>query len=109
MARAQRDKGVRGEREVAAILRAHGFTARRDGRLAADLDHNAAGVHFEVRRRETLALAAWMRDAEAAASGRIPVVAHRRNGEAWQATLPLDELVRLLALERDLRPSGLAA
>ena len=103
MARAERDKGKRAEREVAAILRSHGFRARRDGRLDADLAHDVAGVHFEVRRRETLALPAWTRDCERAAGGRVPVVAYRRSAEPWRAVLPLDELARLLALERDLR------
>ncbi|MGH2997825.1 MAG: hypothetical protein ACRDNM_00855 [Gaiellaceae bacterium] len=101
MSRAQRDKGKRGEREVAAILRAHGFDARRDGRLDSDLVHDVAGYHIEVRRRETLALPAWTRDAEQTAAGRVPVVVHRRNAEGWYASLPFDALARLLAIERD--------
>ena len=100
MARAQRRKGIRGELEVAAILRAHGFAARRDGRLDEDLAHDVAGYHFEVRRRETLALPAWTRDAEQGAAGRVPVVAYRRSGEPWYAVLPFEELARLLAIER---------
>jgi len=100
MPRAQRDKGKRGEREVAAVLREHGFRARRDGRLEADLAHDVDGYHFEVRRRETLALPAWTRDAEQAAEGRVPIVVYRRSGEPWRAVIPLDELARLLALKR---------
>jgi hypothetical protein len=103
MPRAQRDKGIRGELEVAAILRAHGFTARRDGRLDSDLAHDAVGYHFEVRRRETLALPAWTRDAAQAAGERVPVVCYRRSGERWHAVLELEQLARLLAVERDAR------
>ncbi|HZQ03703.1 MAG TPA: hypothetical protein VFA88_06770 [Gaiellaceae bacterium] len=103
MARAEREKGKRGELEVAAILRAHGFAARRDGRLDADLVHDLDGYHFEVRRRERLDLPAWTRDAESAAAGRVPVVAYRRSRERWYAVLPLADLAHLLALARETR------
>ena len=29
-------------------------------------------------------------------SGDVPVVAHRRDGEPWRATLPLEDLLELL-------------
>jgi Holliday junction resolvase len=51
-----RDKGARGEREVAAILREHGISAVRDGRLDSDLRHAIPGVHIEVKRTERLRL-----------------------------------------------------
>lgn len=99
MARASREKGKRGEREVRDLLREHGFDARRDGRLDDDLAHNVAGFHFEVKRRETLALPAWTTQAERdAGPDRVPVVVYRRNSEPWRASLPFDALCRLLSL-----------
>jgi Holliday junction resolvase len=103
MGRSQREKGKRGEREFADLLQDHGFHARRDGRLDDDLDHDADGYHFEVKRRETLALPAWSRQAEQDAGDRVPVVAYRRNSEPWRCSLPADRLLRLLALERAVR------
>jgi hypothetical protein len=94
-----------GEREVRDILIAHGFDARRDGRLDDALDHNVAGYHFEVKRTETLAPPEWTRqaDADADADGRIAVVAYRRSREPWRASLPLDALARLMSFECALR------
>jgi hypothetical protein len=92
-----------GEREVRDILIAHGFDARRDGRLDDALDHNVAGYHFEVKRRETLAPPEWTRQAGADADGRIAVVAYRRSREPWWASLTLDALARLMSFERALR------
>lgn len=103
MSRASRDKGKRGEREVRDLLREHGFEARRDGRLDDDLAHDAYGYHFEVKRRETIALPEWTRQAEEDAGDREPVVAYRASHEPWRASLRLDTLVRLIAIEREAR------
>jgi hypothetical protein len=103
MSRAQREKGKRGEREFAALLENHGFSARRDGRLDDDLAHDVDGYHFEVKRRETLALPAWHRQAEQDAGDRVAVVAYRRNAEPWRASLDAEQLVRLLSIERAAR------
>lgn len=101
MSRASRDKGKRGEREVRDLLREHGFEARRDGRLDDDLAHDVLGYHFEVKRRETLALPEWTRQAEADAGDREAVVVYRRSREPWRASIRFERLVELLALERD--------
>ena len=103
MAKTSREKGKRGEREFAEILTRHGFDARRDGRLDDDLAHNVGGYHYEVKRRETLALPQWTRQAEQDAGAREPVVAYRRSREPWRASIDADRLVRLLAIEREAR------
>lgn len=108
MSRAERDKGARGEREVAAIFRKHGFDCDRTPnsgglRIRGDLYGNVP-LHVEVKRQETLRLPLWLRQAEidaGAAFGRyapaeVPVVTFRQNGGKWYATLPLDDLARLL-------------
>jgi hypothetical protein len=57
------------------------------------------GVCLECKRhRGRLDLPRAMRQAEEAAGElRMPVVAHRRDGGGWYATLPLDDLLELIA------------
>ena len=102
MSRAEREKGKRGEREVAALLVAYGFDARRDGRLDVDLVHNVDDVHFEVKRCETLRIPEWWRQALGAAApdGREVVLAFRTSKTAWRAVVDLEFLLALLALRR---------
>jgi Holliday junction resolvase len=97
----ERRKGAAGEREAAAIFRAHGFDCDRvpnSGglRLNGDL-YGSVPVHVEVKRHETLRLPAWLRQAEAECDGRTPVVAFRQSGGRWYGVLPLDDLAELLA------------
>lgn len=99
MGKSSRRKGAYGEREVRDILRAHGFTCERDGRLDTDLKHDCDGYHLEVKRRETLAIPAWMRQARAESGGKIPVVVYRRSREEWMAVLPFERLAHLLRIE----------
>jgi len=58
--RSSQRKGADGERELANILREHGYTVERGGSLsfgeAPDLT-GLPGVHIEVKRRERLELA----------------------------------------------------
>ena len=102
MARAQREKGKRGEREFAELLRQHGFQAKRDGRLDDDLAHDIDGYHLEVKRRETLALPEWTRQAEQDARGRVAVVAYRASNQPWRVSLNADHFISLLARIRNL-------
>ena len=108
MSKFSREKGKRGEREVAAILRDHGFNARR-GQQYSGTETTAdvvglPGYHLEVKRTERLDLYGAYHQAErdAGDSGDVPVVVHRRNGQPWLAALPLDDFLRLLeVLEHD--------
>jgi hypothetical protein len=107
VSRTERAKGARGELEIAHILRAAGWpNAKRtsDGRAQTqrgDIADGPAGVHLEVRRRETLALWAWLAQAEREArEGDVPVVVFRRSHSRWYAAVPLDDLLDLLA-DRD--------
>jgi len=101
MARAERDKGARGEREVAELFRAHGFDCDRvpnSGglRLRGDL-YGDLPVHVEVKRQNTARPWLWLAQAEAEAPpDTVAVVAFRRDRSDWYAMLPLEELVRLL-------------
>jgi hypothetical protein len=105
MSAMQRNKGARGEREVIDILKAHGWThARRtsDGRAQStrgDVLHGPEGCHIEVKRQERLNVPGALTQAvEDAGPHDIPIVIHRPSRHEWMATLPLDELLPLLAL-----------
>jgi Holliday junction resolvase len=108
MSRAERDKGSRGELEVAAIFRSHGFDCDRTPnsgglRIRGDL-YGTVPAHVEVKRQETLRLPLWLRQAAAEAEpGTMPVVAFRQNHGAWYAALPLHRLAELLGDLAELR------
>jgi hypothetical protein len=65
-------------------------------------DHLVLGgkrpLHSETKRQERFKLAEWIAQSEREApAGTVPVVAHRKNGGKWYATLPLDDLAELVA------------
>jgi Holliday junction resolvase len=107
-----RHKGQRGEREVAAILRAHGIEAKRGyqargGSDEADVEHSIPNVRLEVKRTEKLAIWAALtqaeRDLDPADDATCPVVCFRRNHSRWYVALPLEEWLGMLGYvdERD--------
>lgn len=90
-------KGADGERELAELLRAHGYAISRGGSLSfgerPDLV-GLPGIHIEVKRREKLniseAMAQAIRDAERFQDG-APAVFHRRNRQPWLVTMMLED------------------
>lgn len=105
MARASRDKGTRGELEVAALFRVAGFDCNRTPNsgglhIAGDLVGDVP-VHVEVKRAERLKLPEWLAQArDEAPAGVTPVVAFRRSREPWYAAIPLEALIALLSMVR---------
>ena len=107
--RASRNKGSRGELEVAAVFQAVGFDARRtpnSGGLSWRGDvQGVPGYVLEVKRQERLAVQDWLRQAHAAASaGDVPLLAFRTNDRGagdplsrWHGVVPLEELARLIS------------
>ena len=111
-----RDKGKRGELELAAFLKEHGYAeARRGQQFKGGTDSpdvvGVPGLHFECKRVEALSVyAAFAQACRDSGPASIPVVAHRRNGtkacpKPWLAILGLDafmliwrelELLRIL-------------
>ena len=92
-----REKGKRGERELASVLRDLGHQARRGQQfsgLYGDADViGVEGLHIECKRVEKglnleKALEQSTRDAR---EGEVPVVMHRRNNERWKVTLYLED------------------
>lgn len=100
MGKASRDKGRRGEQEVARIFREAGFDVDRvpnSGGLRVKGDITGLeGYHVEVKRQETLALPKWLKQAYEESDYNVPVVIFRRSNEDWHAVIPLGTLLDLL-------------
>lgn len=103
MAINSREKGAVGEREVAGVLREHGFPdARRGQQFKGGTDSpDVVGFHPdwhpEVKRVERGNLYDWLDQAKRdAGPGKTPVVIHRRNRREWVAILPLEDFLKLI-------------
>ena len=97
----ERNKGARGERELAAWLRERDYDARRGqqfsgGPESPDVVCPDVPFHFECKRNERLSLYPAMAQAIADAGDKVPVVAHRRNHGEWLAVLRLEDLIKIL-------------
>ena len=100
MGKKEREKGKRGERELARLLRGYGYDARRGQQYcgaAGDADVvGLPGVHIEVKRTEKLslydALAQSIADAR---PGEMPIVVHRRNDCQWVVIQPLEDWMKI--------------
>ena len=95
-----REKGKKGELELAQILRAYGFEARRGQQFSgANGDPDVIGIpgcHIECKRVERLniyeAMAQSINDARV---GETPVVMHRKNREEWLVSMRLGDFIKL--------------
>ena len=95
-----RAKGAGGERELAKALREYGYDCRRGQQYSgANGDADVVGlpgIHIECKRVERLNLAEAMHQAERdARPGELPAVFHRRNGEPWLVTMPLEKWIEI--------------
>jgi len=102
VSRSEREKGARGEREVAAILRAHGFECERTPNSGGlQVKGDLAGsfpAHVEVKFQETARpWAYWEQASNEAPIGLMPVVAFRRKRSPWLAIVKLEDLAELMA------------
>lgn len=94
-------KGANGERELAKVLEAEGYTIERGGSQSygavPDL-MGLSGIHIEVKRKERLNLSDAMkqaeRDSERFGDG-APTVFHRKNREPWYVTMKLSDWITL--------------
>lgn len=98
--RMARNKGARGENELAAILSDElGFVVKRKLGQARDSgdDIEAGPFRIEVKRRETLAVMQWCRQIEACTpKDQIPIVAFRQNGQKWRVVLRMEDFIPLM-------------
>lgn len=97
-----RNKGKIGERELARLLSAEGFEARRGVQFRGGADSPDVicpclpGIHFEVKRTERLRLYDALAQARHDAGNKLPIVAHRTNASPWVAILDLTNLLAIL-------------
>lgn len=89
-----KQKGKRGELELAKKLREYGYDTRRSVQYSgANGDADVVGlpgIHIEVKRRERLNLEdAMAQSKHDAREGEIPVVMHRKNNCEWLVTMRL--------------------
>lgn len=95
-----KQKGARGERELAKVLRAHGFETRRGQQYCgANGDADVIGlpnIHIECKRVERLNLYDAMAQAKSdAKQDEIPVVMHRKDKRDWLVTMSLDDFMKI--------------
>jgi len=100
MGRMSRNKGKVGEREVAELLRSHGFAARRGIQFAGGPDSpdvvGLPGCHIEVKRTETLRLYPALEQAmQDRRPGDLATVWHRQNQRGWLVVLPAEDFLAL--------------
>ena len=108
------NKGKRGEREIAGILRDQGFeNAMRTAQLQANSGHGAdvigvPGVHVEVKYQERLNVyAAFQQASQGALPGEAPMVCHRKSRHSWLATADLLVVLAWIKAANAPRAEGL--
>ncbi|MGN1187122.1 MAG: hypothetical protein ACI4R6_01405 [Lachnospiraceae bacterium] len=94
-----KQKGKRGELELAKILREYGYDVRRGQQYCgANGDADVVGlpgIHIECKRVEALNIEKAMEQARHDAGDNMPVVMHRKNGKKWLVTMDLDNFMSL--------------
>ena len=100
MSRMSREKGKRGERELAALLRCSGYDCRRGVQYQGGPDSpdviGLPGIHIECKRVERLDLYGAMGQAKVDSDGeKLPAVFHRRNHCSWLVTMEIDDWLQL--------------
>lgn len=95
-----REKGKRGERELAKKLREYGYDCRRGQQFCgANGDADVVGlpgIHIECKRNEKLnvydAIFQAVRDC---VTGLLPAVFWRKNNSEWLVTMTLEDWMEL--------------
>ena len=93
-----RQKGKRGELELAHILKSYGYEARRGQQYCGangDADViGLPGIHIEVKRVERLDLYGAMEQAERdARENEIPTVFTRKNNKNWLVCMRFEDFM----------------
>lgn len=100
MGKMQREKGKRGERELARKFQEYGYPGRRGQQYCGaggDADVvGLPGIHVECKRVERLDLLGAMdQAAHDAQAGELPAVFHRKDRSRWLVTMSLDDWMEL--------------
>lgn len=96
-----KQKGARFERLLASKLRDCGYNARRGQQYCGangDADViGLPGIHIEAKHQERMMLYDWMSQAkrDAAGTGNLPAVFHKKNNAAILVTMELDDWMKV--------------
>lgn len=97
----EREKGARGERELANLLKTYGYDCHRAQQYCGtngDADVvGLPGIYIECKRTERLNVNAAMDQASSNAAGtdNAPAVFHRKNGRKWLVTMRFEDWIQL--------------
>lgn len=100
MGKKEREKGKRGEREIANFLKSHGYDARRGQQYCGangDADViGLPGIHVECKWVERLNIREAMEQSRGDASTEeMPTVFHKKNRQPWLVTMDLEDWIKL--------------
>lgn len=95
-----KQKGKAGEREWAAFLGEHGWSARRGQQFSGGAESpdvvSDLPFHFEVKRTEVLRLRDACAQAEGECGGKPWVIAHRWNNGPWLVIMRAEALMDVI-------------
>lgn len=105
-----RQKGARGERELANLLKGYGYENSRRGQQYCGSNGDAdvvglPGIHIECKRVEKLNLEKAMDQAKFdCKENEKPAVFHRKDRKPWLVTMALEDWIMLFqAFEKQIR------
>ena len=110
-----RNKGVRGELELASKFREYGFadTKRSQqhcgiGGNSADLMDALPNIHVECKRVEKLNISDAMAQAirDSSEGTNLPTVFHRKNNEKWLVTMGIEDWMEIYREYNNGRKTG---
>lgn len=98
-----KQKGARFERTLAAMFRKYGYTeARRTAQYCGNTGDAAdvaglPGIHIEAKHQEQMRLYDWVAQAkhDAAGTGELPAVFHKKNNAAILVTMELPDFMKV--------------
>ena len=111
MARFERQKGKRGEREAAKELgKLFGIPIRRTQQykgtpISADVE-GIDGLHIEVKRKEKLNFYQALETAREESGEDTPLVLTRRNHKEWVAICFMEDLPQIVKILSEIEPDG---
>lgn len=102
MAVNSKQKGARFERLLASRFREYGYEARRTAQYCGNTGDASdvvglPGIHIEAKHQERMQLYEWMAQAkrDAAGTGRLPAVFHKKNHAEILVTMELEDWIHL--------------
>ena len=97
-----REKGKRFERKLASILRDYGYDDCKRSQQYCGANGDAdviglPGIHIEAKAVERMQLYDWMAQAkrDAAKTGKLPAVFHKKNNAAILVSMELDSFMEI--------------